>query len=159
VTRHPFDPISFTVGVLALLAGAVVLAGGTLTDEARLLLPAGLIALGVALLAKVLDRPDRTPPRSAEPAAGRAADGPSTQPVDVWLDPWPDLPSAPDPSARDLSGNAATDPSHRPAGERDADPSTDSAGDPPGYPGADPSTDPAGEPSGEPVTDPDDRAG
>ncbi len=53
MARHPFDPVSFVLGALAIVAGIVVLSGGSLTDEARLLLPAGLIALGVALLIKV----------------------------------------------------------------------------------------------------------
>jgi hypothetical protein len=54
VARHPFDPVSFVFGGLALVAGIVVLVGGTLIDEARVMLPAGLIALGVALLVKVV---------------------------------------------------------------------------------------------------------
>jgi hypothetical protein len=134
VTRHPFDPISFTVGVLALAAGAVVLAGGTLTDEARLLLPAGLIAVGVALLAKVLDRPDRTLPPSAGVATAAEPSTHPSGPADPLLDLRSDLPPASDPP-----GGVAADPS--------ADP-------------ADPAGEPSGEPSGEPAPDPDaDQAG
>jgi hypothetical protein len=59
-------------GGLALAAGFVVLAGGSLTDEARVLLPAGLIALGVALLVKVAGRtsPPLRPPAPRRPRTG-----------------------------------------------------------------------------------------
>jgi hypothetical protein len=61
VARHPFDPVPLVFGALALTSGVVVLAGGTLTHEARLLLPAGLIGLGIALLVKVGGRGELTP--------------------------------------------------------------------------------------------------
>ncbi len=53
MASHPFDPVAFVFGGLALTAGVVVLAGGSLTDEARVLLPAGLITFGVAMFVKV----------------------------------------------------------------------------------------------------------
>lgn len=53
VTRHPFDPISLVFGLLFVAAGAIVLAGGTLFDHGPLLLPAGLIGLGLALLYRI----------------------------------------------------------------------------------------------------------
>ena len=71
MARHPFDPVSFVFGGLALVAGIVVLGGGTLIDEARVMLPAGLIALGVALLVKVVGgRRNDVGPAAVTGAAG-----------------------------------------------------------------------------------------
>jgi hypothetical protein len=53
VDRHPFDPVKFVLGSLALAAGLIVLAGGELIDSARVLLPCGLIAFGIAVLVKL----------------------------------------------------------------------------------------------------------
>jgi hypothetical protein len=53
VDRHPFDPVTFVLGCLAVAAGLIVLAGGDLVDSARVLLPCGLIAFGVAVLVKL----------------------------------------------------------------------------------------------------------
>jgi hypothetical protein len=92
VSRHRFDPVSFVLGSLAVAAGLVVLAGGELTEEARVLLPAGLIALGAALLVRVARRDSRpapevpavpappdvfepSPPASAETGWGLDRDG------------------------------------------------------------------------------------
>jgi hypothetical protein len=67
---HRFDPVSLVCGGLAIAAGVVVLVGGELTEEARLLLPAGLVALGVALLVRVARRPPApaAPPPPAVPS-------------------------------------------------------------------------------------------
>ncbi len=51
--RHPFDPVTFVLGCLALAAGLIVLAGGDLIDNARVLLPCGLIAFGLAVMVKL----------------------------------------------------------------------------------------------------------
>jgi hypothetical protein len=53
VDRHPFDPVTLVLGCLAVAAGLIVLAGGDLVDSARVLLPCGLIAFGVAVLVKL----------------------------------------------------------------------------------------------------------
>jgi hypothetical protein len=53
VDRHSFDPVTFVLGSLALAAGLIVLAGGELIANARLLLPLGLIAFGLAVLVKL----------------------------------------------------------------------------------------------------------
>jgi hypothetical protein len=53
VPRHRFDPVAFVFGAVFVAAGLIVLAGGELIDEGRALIPAGLIALGVALLVHV----------------------------------------------------------------------------------------------------------
>jgi hypothetical protein len=53
MTRHPFDPISLVLGLVFVAAGSIVLAGGSLIDDAYLLLPAGLIGLGLALLYQI----------------------------------------------------------------------------------------------------------
>jgi hypothetical protein len=70
MARHRFDPVSLVCGGLAIAAGVVVLVGGELTEEARLLLPAGLVALGVALLVRVARRPPApaAPPPPAVPS-------------------------------------------------------------------------------------------
>jgi hypothetical protein len=53
VDKHPFDPVTFVLGCLALAAGVIVLAGGDLIDNARVLLPCGLIAFGLAVMVKL----------------------------------------------------------------------------------------------------------
>ena len=50
--RHPFDPVAFVLGTLAVTAGLIVLGGGELL-EARLLIPLGLVALGIAVLVRL----------------------------------------------------------------------------------------------------------
>jgi hypothetical protein len=96
VASHPFDPVAFVFGGLALTAGVVVLAGGSLTDEARVLLPAGLITFGVAMFVKVARREpslfaDPTVDPFA-PAAGPAGDDSDLDhlfaPVDDVLSRW-----------------------------------------------------------------------
>jgi hypothetical protein len=51
--RHRFDSVSFVLGVMAVTAGLIVLGGGSLLDDATVLFPASLIALGVAILLQV----------------------------------------------------------------------------------------------------------
>ena len=51
--KHPFDPVTFVLGCLALAAGLIVLVGGDLIDNARVLLPCGLIAFGLAVMVKL----------------------------------------------------------------------------------------------------------
>jgi hypothetical protein len=66
--RHRFDPVSFVLGSMAVAAGVIVLAGGSLLEDAALLLPAGLIALGVALLLRIGGRREARPaPAVPEP--------------------------------------------------------------------------------------------
>ena len=59
--RHRFDPVSFVLGVMAVTAGLIVLGGGSLLDDATVLFPAGLIALGVAILLQVGTRREEPP--------------------------------------------------------------------------------------------------
>ena len=84
MARHRFDPVSLVCGGLAIAAGVVVLAGGELTEEARLLLPAGLVAVGVALLVRVArsDPPPATPPPPAIRSTGLDLDDDLFAPVD-----------------------------------------------------------------------------
>lgn len=56
MTRHPFDPVAFVLGAVTLAAGIAVLAGRSLVDDADVLLPAGLLGLGAALLVRVAGR-------------------------------------------------------------------------------------------------------
>jgi hypothetical protein len=48
--ERSFDPIALVIGLVFVAAGTIVLAGGSLLDDGRFLVPTGLIALGVALL-------------------------------------------------------------------------------------------------------------
>jgi hypothetical protein len=78
--RHRFDPVSLVFGVTAVTAGLIVLGGGSLLDDATLLFPAGLIALGVAILLQVAARrEDRRDPVTVPPpptaAAGQTLSG------------------------------------------------------------------------------------
>jgi hypothetical protein len=75
VARHAFDPVSFVLGGVAVASGAVVLADRSLTDDARVLLPAGLIALGIALFIKVVRGDGRPMAVGTTPAP---VPGPST---------------------------------------------------------------------------------
>jgi len=45
--------VTFVLGSLALAAGLIALAGGELVESARVLLPCGLIAFGIAVLVKL----------------------------------------------------------------------------------------------------------
>jgi hypothetical protein len=67
VPRHRFEPVALVFGTVFVAAGLIVLAGGELTEEGRALVPAGLIALGVALLVHVGRR--GRPPAPAGPVA------------------------------------------------------------------------------------------
>ena len=85
VPRHRFDPVALVFGAVFVAAGLIVLAGGELIDEGRALVPAGLIALGVALLVHVTRRARPSAPAAAvaQPAtdtrvAGRLAGTAST---------------------------------------------------------------------------------
>jgi len=53
VVDHPFDPVSFVLGLMAVASGLIVLAGGNLVEQARILLPLGLIAFGIAVLVRL----------------------------------------------------------------------------------------------------------
>jgi hypothetical protein len=53
VVDHPFDPVSFVLGLMAVASGLIVLAGGNLIEQARILLPLGLIAFGIAVLVRL----------------------------------------------------------------------------------------------------------
>ena len=78
--RHRFDPVSFVLGVMAVTAGIIVLGGGSLLDDATVLFPAGLIALGLAILLRIGARREEPPdPVTVPPAptgvAGQALSG------------------------------------------------------------------------------------
>ncbi|MGH9290741.1 MAG: hypothetical protein ACRD0V_21000 [Acidimicrobiales bacterium] len=70
--RHRFDPVALVFGAVFVAAGSIVLAGGELIEEGRALVPAGLIALGVALLVHVgrRARPSATVPQTTPGVAG-----------------------------------------------------------------------------------------
>jgi hypothetical protein len=129
VARHRFDPIAFVFGLLAVTAAIVVLAGGELSDEGRVLLPVGLIAVGISLLIEVARRPGSSP-SAAVPAAGGldldaglAGTGDDRSdlddlfaPVDDVLSTW-DAPAAPPPA--DATAPPADDDTLVPPGDGD----------------------------------------
>jgi hypothetical protein len=47
--------VSFVLGLMAVASGLIVLAGGNLVEQARILLPLGLIAFGIAVLVRLGD--------------------------------------------------------------------------------------------------------
>jgi hypothetical protein len=122
VPRHRFDPVAFVFGAVFVAAGLIVLAGGELIDEGRALIPAGLIALGVALLVHVGRRGRPPAPAGAvAPHAPQVADDRDLDalfaPVDDALADWdranpaatPADAAAPVTDASDDTDVAATD--------------------------------------------------
>jgi hypothetical protein len=118
VVRHRFDPVAFVFGAVLAAAGMIVLTGGDLIDEGRALVPAGLIALGVAVLVHVGRR--SRPPAAAVPeptSAGAVASDADLDrlfaPVDDVLADWDAERAGPDPTAvaaADEDAVAPTDP-------------------------------------------------
>jgi hypothetical protein len=97
VAERRANPVTFVLGGLSIAAGSIVLAGASLIDQARMLLPVGLIAFGIALLVRVGGADGGRPPTS-RPA-------PSTTPKPDTLD---DV--APEPTIVDTPGRAAPEP-------------------------------------------------
>ena len=73
MASHRFNPVALVFGLVFTAAGTIVLSGGELIDEGRPLIPAGLIALGVALLVQVIRR---ARPGDEAPSAVAAATAP-----------------------------------------------------------------------------------
>jgi hypothetical protein len=138
VVSHRFDPVALVFGLVFTAAGAIVLSGGELIDEGRPVIPAGLIALGLALLVQVVRRArpgDEAPSAVAaatlpDPAAWGDSSGPSSPgseadhldrlfaPVDDELARWD----------ADIATNAAPG-ADGPDGGDDADPADDGGDD------------------------------
>ena len=132
MAEHRFDPIAFVFGGLALAAGTIVLTGGELTNEGRVLLPLGLITLGIAVLLSVLRRDPRVAAAFA-PADPSDDDGRSDlddlfAPVDDVLTHWPPD-SAPRPAGTDAGDDTLTDTGV--AAEADVGAGATSSDDPP----------------------------
>jgi hypothetical protein len=111
VPRHRFDPVALVFGIVFVAAGAIVLAGGELIDEGRALVPAGLIALGVAVLVHVGRRPRSSAPAGTapEPTLGVVGDKDLDSlfaPVDHALADWDRAHAGEDTTG---AGGAATD--------------------------------------------------
>ena len=114
--RHRVEPVALVFGAVFVAAGVIVLAGGELTEEGRALVPAGLIALGVALLVHVGRRGRPPAPAGAvAPPLPRVDDRDLDDlfaPVDDALADW-DRANAPtgtaDASAVSAPGTEATD--------------------------------------------------
>ena len=156
--RHRFDPVSFVLGVMAVTAGLIVLGGGSLLDDATVLFPAGLIALGVAILLQVAARREEPPAPVTVPSPPTVVAGQTLSGADLY-----DL-LVPDPTEEFLAELAEREHSARPPGrehavvEADPPPGLAPAADPTeaATAGSEPSADPiepaAAEP--EPAADP-----
>lgn len=83
------DPVTFVLGGLSIATGSIVLAGASLIDQARILLPVGLIAFGIALLVRV-GGADGGRPATSRPAPSTTPE-PGT-PDDTAPEPTPDAP-------------------------------------------------------------------
>lgn len=117
MTRHRFDPVALVSGLVIGTAGVIVLAGGRLVDEGRLLVPLGLVALGVALLLRSApgsDRPEE-PPGTAHRPTGPAAPGSAVAPGT--------------PAGEPARPTDAPDAREAPSGEGDAGRAGDAGGD------------------------------
>jgi len=114
VPRHRFDPVALVFGAVFVAAGVIVLAGGELTEEGRALIPAGLIALGVALLVHVgrRGRPP-APAGSVAPPPPRIADDRDLDalfaPVDDALADWDRANAGADIADADVPATPGTD--------------------------------------------------
>lgn len=112
--RHRFDPVALVFGAVFVAAGVIVLAGGELTEEGRALIPAGLIALGVALLVHVgrRGRPP-APAGSVAPPPPRIADDRDLDalfaPVDDALADWDRANAGADIADADVPATPGTD--------------------------------------------------
>ena len=101
MARHRFDPVALVFGGVFVTAGLIVLSGGELTDEGRALVPAGLVALGVALLIHVGRRNRPSPDAAGPPAEGATlVDPPEADPTGVVETMDPDATEVVDPTER-----------------------------------------------------------
>jgi hypothetical protein len=107
---HRFDPVSLVLGVIAVTAGLIVLGGGSLLDDATVLFPAGLIALGVAILLQVGARREEQPDPVTVPPPPTAIGGQTVSGADLY-----DL-LVPDPTEEFLAELAERERSARPPG-------------------------------------------
>jgi len=73
--RRSVDPISLLFGTLFTVAAAIVLLGGSIVDDGHVLLPAGLIGLGVAMfIASRSGGAERDEPADVESGEDRSGD-------------------------------------------------------------------------------------
>jgi hypothetical protein len=132
--------VAFVLGAMAVTAGLIVLGGGSLLDDATVLFPAGLIALGVAILLQVGARREETLDPATVPSAPAGAAGLTLSGADLY-----DL-LVPDPTEQFLAELAERERSAgQPAGEHpvvgtDPGPGPATTVDPP-EPAADPGPD------------------
>jgi hypothetical protein len=85
VTRHPFDPVALVFGLAFAAAGIIVMTGGELIDEGRVLVPLGLVALGVGLLFRPARPAPMQPARTVPFEYTETADlGTSVAPPPTW---------------------------------------------------------------------------
>ena len=59
MTRHPFDALSFTFGVIMLIAGVMLLSGRPSTDPLEWVGPVAAVGLGLVILVANLPRRSR----------------------------------------------------------------------------------------------------
>ena len=149
--RHRFDPVSFVLGVMAVAAGLIVLGGGSLLEDATVLFPAGLIALGVAILLQVGARREEPPAPVPVPSPVTGVGGQSISGAELY-----DL-LVPDPTEEFLAELAERERSARPPGVEhpaaetdpgvETDPTAETDPGPEPEPEPQPGTGPATEPA------------
>lgn len=66
MTRHPFDALSFTFGVIILIAGVLLLNGKPSTDALEWVGPVTAIGLGVVILVATIPRKSTARAEDAE---------------------------------------------------------------------------------------------
>jgi hypothetical protein len=67
MTRHPFDTLSFSFGVIILIAGVILLSGRPSTDPLEWVGPVAAVGLGVVILVANLPRRRPAADAAAEP--------------------------------------------------------------------------------------------
>ena len=79
MTRHAFDAVSFTFGVIFLIAGVMLLSGRPSTDALEWVGPMAAIGLGVVILIATVPRrhrdADDEPPEDGPMGGGTQAAG------------------------------------------------------------------------------------
>jgi hypothetical protein len=66
MTRHAFDALSFTFGVIILIAGVMLLSGRPSTDPLEWVGPVAAIGLGVVILVATIPRRSRATAEGTE---------------------------------------------------------------------------------------------
>jgi hypothetical protein len=95
MTRHAFDALSFTFGVILLIAGVMLLSGRPSTEPLEWVGPVAAVGLGVVILVANLPRRRPEPDAAAEPDVAAEPDAEAEPDVAAEPDePMGDAPEA-----------------------------------------------------------------